>query len=172
MKQKALIYCRVSTKRQTTEGSGLTSQEERCKIHAAQNGYEVEGVFPDDVTGDGNFMDRKGMVAMLNHIKANPKIAYVLIFDDLKRLSRNTKYYLILRETLDALKVRVECLNFKFEKSPEGSFYETVIAAGGQLEREQNARQTKQKVSARFEAGYWGLAPPVGYKMQSGPNSD
>lgn len=166
MPQKALIYCRVSTKRQNQEGSGLSSQKKRCELYALQHGYEIDGIFPDDVTGSGNFMEREGMVNMLDHIKANRKTRYVVIFDDLKRLSRDTKYYLILRETLDALKVRVECLNFTFDDTPEGEFYETVIAAGGQLERKQQARQVKQKVSARFEAGYWGLRAPVGYTMQ------
>ncbi len=166
MTQKALIYCRVSTKRQSREGSGLSSQQKRCEIYAMQHGYQVEDVFPDDVTGGGNFMKRKGIVDMLEHIKANRKTRYVVIFDDLKRLARDTKYYLILRETLDELRVRVECLNFTFEDTPEGEFYETMIAAGGQLERKQQARQTYQKVNARFEAGYWGFAAPVGYKMQ------
>lgn len=140
MTQKALIYCRVSTRRQSNEGSGLTSQQQRCEAYALQQGYEIEGVFPDDVTGSGNFMKRKGMVSMLNHIKKHRSTRYVIIFDDLKRLARDTKYYLILREVLDALQARVECLNFTFEESPEGEFYETVIAAGGQLERKQNAR--------------------------------
>ena len=167
MTQKALIYCRVSTRRQSTQGSGLTSQEQRCRLHAETNGYEVEAVFPDDFTGSGNFMNRPGMVAMLEHINQHPTQRYVVIFDDLKRLARDTKYYLLLREMLDTLQVKVECLNFNFEATPEGEFYETVIAAGGQLERKQNARQTHQKVTARFEAGYWGLKAPLGYKMQS-----
>ena len=167
MTQKALIYCRVSSKKQSTEGSGLTSQHQRCDAYASQQGYEVEKVFPDDITGGGNFMKRQGMVAMLNYIKAHPETSYVIIFDDLKRLARDTKYYLILRETLDALKVRVECLNFTFDDTPEGEFYETVIAAGGQLERKQGARQVRQKIIARFEAGYWGTNAPLGYKMQT-----
>jgi hypothetical protein len=29
----------------------------------------------------------------------------------------------------------VECLNFKFEDTPEGKFIETIIAAQGELER-------------------------------------
>lgn len=131
MSEKALIYCRVSSKRQSQEASGLSSQQKRCEIYALQQGYEVEGVFPDDVTGGGNFMKRQGIVDMINHIKANPNTRYVVLFDDLKRLSRDTKYYLLLREQLDALKVRVECLNFTFDSSPEGEFYETIIAAGG-----------------------------------------
>ena len=167
MVQKALIYCRVSSKKQSSGGSGLTSQEKRCRQHALQNGYDVEGVFPDDITGGGNFMKRKGMVALLEHVNAHPNTSYVVIFDDLKRLARDTKYYLILRETLDALGVEVECLNFTFEKTPEGEFYETVIAAGGQLERKQGARQVRQKIRARFESGYWGTHPPLGYRMQN-----
>jgi DNA invertase Pin-like site-specific DNA recombinase len=167
MTQKALIYCRVSSKKQSEGGSGLTSQEKRCRQHAMQRGYIVDKVFPDDVTGGGNFTKRKGMVSLLEHVNANPDTSFVVIFDDLKRLARDTKYYLILRETLDALGVRVECLNFNFEDTPEGEFYETVIAAGGQLERKQGARQVRQKIRARFEAGYWGTNPPLGYKMQN-----
>jgi DNA invertase Pin-like site-specific DNA recombinase len=167
MTQCALIYCRVSSKRQTTDGSGLSSQQKRCEDYAAQQGYIVEQVFPDDITGGGNFTKRKGMVALLEHINANPDTSYVVIFDDLKRLARDTKYYLILRETLDALDVRVECLNFTFQDTPEGEFFETVIMAGGQMERKQGARQVRQKIIARFEAGYWGTNAPIGYKMQN-----
>ncbi len=170
MTQKALIYCRVSTKRQSSHGSGLSSQQKRCEIHAVQHGYEVENVFPDDISGGGSFMHRKGMVDMLKHIKANPNERYVVIFDDLKRLSRNTQDYLSLREKLDGMRVRVECLNFNFDDTPEGEFYETIVAAGGHLERRQLARQTYQKVNARFEAGFWGYRAPVGFKLQTEKN--
>ena len=33
-KQKAVIYCRVSSTKQTTEGDGLASQETRCREYA------------------------------------------------------------------------------------------------------------------------------------------
>ena len=42
---KALIYCRVSSERQKTEGHGLDSQEQRCRLYCEQKGYEVEGQF-------------------------------------------------------------------------------------------------------------------------------
>lgn len=62
---KALIYCRVSDKKQKTQGHGLESQEHRCRKYAQDRGYDVEMVFPDDITGGVDFMKRPGMRAML-----------------------------------------------------------------------------------------------------------
>jgi site-specific DNA recombinase len=47
----ALIYCRVSSKKQTVDGTGLQSQEHRCIAHAAQRRYAVEKVFLESVSG-------------------------------------------------------------------------------------------------------------------------
>ena len=86
---KALIYCRVSSTKQAVEGHGLDSQEHRCRDYAAARGYEVEAVFPDDVTGGGDFMKRPGMVALISYLDAQrDRKAYVVIFDDLKRFAR------------------------------------------------------------------------------------
>ena len=46
--RSAVIYCRVSSTKQRVEGSGLESQEQRCRAYADDKGYEVEAVFPDD----------------------------------------------------------------------------------------------------------------------------
>jgi DNA invertase Pin-like site-specific DNA recombinase len=32
----AILYCRVSSKKQKTEGSGLETQEHRCRTHAEE----------------------------------------------------------------------------------------------------------------------------------------
>lgn len=91
---------------------------------------------------------------------------YVVIFDDLKRFARDTIFHLKLRQELAAYNASVECLNFKFEDTPEGQFVETVIAAQGQLERLQNRWQTLQKMKARVERGYYIFACPVGYRYE------
>ncbi|MCV6601418.1 MAG: recombinase family protein [Cohaesibacter sp.] len=85
---KALIYCRVSSK----------SQETRCREHARLKGYEVEAVFPDTITGGGDFMKRPGMVALLSYLDTQPFENYVVIFDDLKRFARDTRVHLDLRD--------------------------------------------------------------------------
>ncbi len=141
--KKAVLYCRVSSKKQTKDGSGLDTQEHRCRQYAEARGYEVEAVFPDDVSAKGDFINRPGMVALLAYLDARPDESYVVIFDDLKRYSRDTEFHLKLRREMQARNATRECLNFNFEDSPEGKFFETIVAATGTLEREQNARQVK-----------------------------
>lgn len=163
---KALIYCRVSSKRQAHEGSGLDSQEHRCRQHAERNNLEVEAVFPDDVSGGGDFMKRPGMVALLSYLAAKPNETFVIIFDDLKRFSRDIEFHWKLRREFEAHGAKIECLNMKLEDTPEGRFVESMLAASGQLEREQNKRQTSQKTKARIEKGYWAFNAPIGYRYK------
>lgn len=143
--QQALIYCRVSDTKQTIEGSGLQSQQHRCEQHALEKGYVVDKVFHDDVTGGGDFMKRRGMVALLSYLKRHQKTDYVVIFDDLKRLARDTMAHWQLRYAMMDVGATVECLNFKFEDTPEGEFIETLFAAQGQLERKQIGRKPSKK---------------------------
>ncbi len=164
--QPAVIYCRVSSKKQTTSGSGLDSQEHRCRAHAEERGYVVEAVFPDDISGGGDFMKRPGMVALLSYLDAQPDKNFVVIFDDLKRYARDTEFHLKLKREMSARNARRECLNFQFEDSPEGKFVETIFAAQGELERDQNSRQVFQKMKARVEQGFWVFQSPAGYRYE------
>ncbi len=164
---QAVIYCRVSSTRQKTEGGGLDSQEHRCRQYAAAQGYNVEAVFPDDASGGGDFIKRPGMVALLSFLDAQPDKKYVVVFDDLKRFARDTEFHIKLRREFQTRGARIECLNFKLDDTPEGKFVETIFAAQGELEREQNRRQVIQKMLARVEKGYWVFHAPVGYRYAS-----
>ncbi len=162
MRQPAIIYCRVSDKGQT----GLGSQEHRCRQHAADRDYDVVQVFYDEASGGGDFMKRKGMVALINYLDDHPHINFVVIFDDIRRYAREAEFHLTLRRLMEERGAKRECLNYNFEDSPEGKFNETVNAAVGQLERETNARQARQKKIARLEAGYAVYnKPPIGYRF-------
>lgn len=162
--QPAVLYCRVSSAKQALQGHGLDSRETRCRQYAMAKGYEVEAVFPDDVSGGGDFMKRPGMVALLSYLDAQPDKRYVVIFDDLKRFARDTEFHIKLRRAFKLRRAGIECLNFKFEDTPEGKFVETILAAQGELEREQNSRQVTQKMQARVMNGYWAFCPPIGYR--------
>ena len=151
----ALIYARVSSERQSREGNGLESQTQRCEAYAKAHGLEIERVFQDRFTGGGDFNDRPNLSKLLEYVEQRPHRKFVLIIDDLTRLARDTIAHIELRKRLESLNVEVMCLNYKFDNSPEGKFIETIFAARGEYDREQNRRQVMQKMRARLELGYW-----------------
>ena len=106
------------------------------------------------------------MVALLSFLKAQPDKQFCVIFDDLKRFARDAEFHMKLRRELNAVGAKVECLNFKFEDTPEGEFIETIMAAQGELERKQNRRQVIQKMQSRVSAGYYLFAPTYGYTYE------
>lgn len=161
----AVIYCRVSSRKQATEGHGLSSQEATCRKFAADRDLEVRAVFTDDYTGGGSFWNRPGICALLEYLDDQPGETAV-IFDDIKRFARDTIFHLKLRQELANRDSFPLCPTFRFDDSPEGAFVETVIAATAELERKQNRRQVIRRMKARLEAGYWVFAPPLGYRFE------
>jgi site-specific DNA recombinase len=162
--QKALIYFRVSSKRQKEEGHGLESQEDRCAKYAQKEGLQIQKVFKDSFTGGGDFMQRPAMREMVEYLDTHAHENFAIVFDDLKRFARDTEFHFKLRSTLKARNATPYCLNYTFDDTPEGEFVETIFAAQGQLERKQNKRQVVQKQKARLERGYWTFPSPPYYE--------
>ena len=102
MPTKAIIYCRVSTTTQAIQGHGLESQEHRCKKFAETNNWQVERVFRDEYTGGGDYKERPAMCELLKFLDYDVLEDYIVIFDDLKRLARNTISHWALRKELEA----------------------------------------------------------------------
>lgn len=167
-KKQALIYCRVSSKKQEHLGGGLTSQEKRCRDYAKINDYEVAQIFQDSFSGGGDFMKRPAMRDLFTYVDTNKNTEFVVIFDDLKRFARDLEFHWKLRKEFRSRNLIPKCLNFNFEETAEGFFIETVIAAQGELEREQNKRQVEQKMQARLERGIYcfGGIAPLGYTYE------
>ncbi|MCX6379881.1 MAG: recombinase family protein [Armatimonadetes bacterium] len=156
-----LIYCRVSSAKQVTEGDGLHSQEKRCRDFATLKGYLVIGVFQEGITGTA--ADRPAMNAMLATLGAQSGETVVLI-DDIKRFARDVSLHFDLKAEITKRGGRLESPLFHFEDSPEGKFVETVIAAQAELERNQNQRQVMNRMRSRLEQGYWVFNRVPGYK--------
>ena len=162
--QKALSYCRVSDPKQKHSGHGLDSQAERNQQFAQYHGFEIEKTFYDDVTGGGDYKKRPAMTELLDYLKNNQGTRYVVLFDDIKRFSRDVYFYWGLIRELDQYNAQPMSPNFVFEKTPEGRFQQSITVAAGEYERESNARQTKQKTKARLEMGYYAFIAPAGFK--------
>ena len=166
---QGLIYARVSSKRQETEGQGLDSQVGRCETDLSSVGVNVKETFRDSFTGGGDFMKRPAMKSMMEYIDKRPHAKFVVVFDDLSRLARDVEAHIALMAAFKMRNVALRCLNYQFNYSPEGKYAEIVMAGSAELHREQNRRQVIQKQSARLEKGYWAFGSKKGYQMVAHP---
>lgn len=82
-KKTAVIYCRVSTEKET-QTSSLQRQQEELQHYVHSEGYELEGIFQDKHSGYD--VDREGLLEMLDFIKAH-RIQALFVQDE-TRLGR------------------------------------------------------------------------------------
>lgn len=75
---KAVLYCRVSTEKETQETS-LVRQEEELTHFAQSKGYKIAGVFVDKHSGYD--MDREGLLDLLSFVKEH-RITAVFVQDE------------------------------------------------------------------------------------------
>jgi len=152
--QKAVIYVRVSSIAQTIRGSGLRSQEVRCREFADLKGYEVVDVYTDKETGGKR--DREGITAMLKFLKkACRKEPHIVLIDDLNRMARDVRVHFDLRDAINDAGAKLESPTWEFGENSDAIYMETVIAAGAQYQKHKNTEQAKSRMRARAMDGYY-----------------
>ncbi|HNT23316.1 MAG TPA: recombinase family protein [Anaerolineales bacterium] len=97
MSKRAAVYVRVSTDEQKERGYSLPSQVEACTTYAMQLGFDVVGVFQDDVSGMVDISQRPGG-GELQKMIARREIEAVVIYD-IDRLSRDLINLLVAVKT-------------------------------------------------------------------------
>lgn len=161
----AVIYCRVSSVKQSTAGDGLKSQETRCRDFARMKGYQVhERVFTDDVSGSR--VERPGMKAMLEFIRRRKRTGTVVLIDDVSRLARGLNAHLELRASIASAGGILESPSIEFGEDSDSVLVENLLASVSQHQRQKNGEQTKNRMKARVQNGYFVFQAPVGYRYE------
>lgn len=166
-RQKAAIYCRVSTKKQAREGNGLESQETRCREYAQYRGHDIIRVFQDDMSG--SLLGRPGMETMLAFLRKHRKDNIVIIIDDISRLARGIEAHLKLRADIAKAGGVLESPSIEFGEDSDSQLVEHLLASVSQHQRQKNGEQAKNRMRARMLNGYWVFHAPLGYKYQRSP---
>ena len=162
---RAIIYCRVSSLKQVTEGGGLGSQETRCREYAKHKRYEIAEVFADEGVS-GGMIDRPGMQAMLAFLRKHKRHhTHVVIIDDISRLARGLDAHIRLRSEIGDAGGKLESPSIEFGEDSDSILVENLLAAVSQHQRQKNAEQVVNRMRAHVMNGYWVWATaPVGYK--------
>ena len=165
IKQKAVIYARVSSQAQVEKGDGLESQATRCREFAKYKGLEVIQTFQDKKTG--SLIDRPGMQAMLTFLRKHRKEKLAVIIDDISRLARGLEAHLQLRAAIASVGASLMSPSIEFGEDSDSKLVEHLLATVAEHQRGKNAEQTVNRMRARMMNGFWvHPVPPVGYRYE------
>lgn len=138
------IYARVSTDRQE-----LDQQIEACKKFCEYKQFKY-AVFWD--IGSGKNMQRPQFLEMLKRVRAREFEGIVLFRFD--RLGRNAREVVTLFEEFESKGIQIFSLNENIDTtSPVGRAIRDIIIRLAQLERENIAEATKQRLQALKNLG-------------------
>ncbi|MBI4030693.1 MAG: recombinase family protein [Proteobacteria bacterium] len=135
-----VLYARVSSKKQVTDGHGIDSQLRRGRQYADQNGIRIVAEFKDEGIS-GKDSDRPQVKAMIDFIQNHPN-EVVVIMDEVNRMARENIAYYLLKQAIEAAGGKIEYVSQKFDDSAEGAFIESIIVQVGAYERIHNAHRT------------------------------
>jgi len=172
MKLKSLILCRVSSAKQVKEWNWLPSQEKRCRDYSADILWiEVEKVFYEEwISGWAWIFERKGIQEILRYIDEHTENHYVVIFEDLNRLSRDIQVHNLIRNEFRRRWIELQCPNFKFEETPAWELNEHISVAVSQYQRKENKQRVNNRMRARLEQWFWCFKVPVWLKYEEAEN--
>lgn len=106
MKNKCLIYCRVSTVKQAQDGESLDTQEKICTEYAKRNNKEVLKVFRDHFSGRKE--SRPILEEMISFAEKHKDQIDSLIFRNIDRITRGgAAPYEVIRNKFDKLGIRL-----------------------------------------------------------------
>lgn len=157
-----LIYTRVSTDEQATQGCSLDAQRASCAAIAAGHGYQVAETLVDDKSGKD--LKRPGIQRVLAAVE-DGSIAGVLIYK-LDRLTRSRRDLDDLLPLLDRKGVALVSVSEKLDTSSAmGRFFIAMLGAMAQWERETIAERVTMGIRHRkSQGGFVGGRAPAGLR--------
>ncbi|MEG1256256.1 recombinase family protein [Clostridium sp.] len=165
-KRSAIIYTRVSTVEQASDGYSLANQSRECEEYCKMNNLEVIATFSDEGISGSSINKREGLKKALNLIKSN-NVDYLIVWK-LSRLSRSIGDISNIISLME--KRNTNLFSFK-EKIDTGSamgkpfIYISGIIA--EIERDNTIVQVRAGMQQKALGGEWnGGKPPLGYNLE------
>ncbi len=173
MKNRAVLYARVSSDDRGREGRNIASQLEMCRDFALQNGWVIVAELSEDDRGaSGSSFE----LPELDRIRemAQKKQFDVLVVRELDRLSRKLAKQLVVEEELNRAGVEVAYVLANYDDTPEGRLNKHIRATVAEYEREKIAERMvrgRRQVVQNGKIMLHGNKPPYGYRLSSDGNN-
>lgn len=165
-KSRAVLYLRVSTRRQAEHELSLVDQRDRCEGCAAAENADVVKVFIDEGrSAHGDARKRPRFQEMIRFVRDPGNQVDLVIGYAFSRLFRRAIDFLNYREELELEGIKLVSATQFIPEGPNGRLMANLIAMFDDHASEVNAGVVRDVMIANAEAGYWnGSAPPLGYK--------
>lgn len=144
----ALIYTRVSTARQATDGLGLNAQASAARNYAAAKGWDVDGLFMDaGVSGKTDALNRPGLQQLLDRLQKLRAEGFdpVVVVYSLSRLARRQR---LLWSMIEQHDLSISSATEPFDTTtPTGKAMLGMLAVFAQLEADMCSERTKDALA-------------------------
>lgn len=160
---KAVIYKRVSSSIQVTDGASLEMQEERLKAYIFAQGWDLTEIY-EDAGLSGSDTNRPAFKKMISDAEKG-KLDCIVVYK-LDRLTRSVRDFHELAEKLDSLKINIVSVTQNLDTSSSvGRLLRNILVDFANFEREMIKERVMDSKYALAEKGVWlGGKTPYGYK--------
>ncbi|WML39184.1 recombinase family protein [Neobacillus sp. OS1-2] len=147
---KAIIYCRVSTNKDTQETS-LHRQEEELILLAKQCQFEIDSVIKEQASGYD--FEREGILEVLERIK-DPQVQALLIQDETRLGRGNAKIALLHCILKEEIKLYSISHNGELELSESDSMVLKIVSMVEEYQRKLHNVKIKRGMKRAVDQGY------------------
>lgn len=164
-KHKAIIYTRVSTDEQASEGVSLDAQLERSRAYCVSQDYEIVEEISDPGQS-AKTLDRPGLQKCFDFL--DQKRATILVFYKLDRLTRSTKDLGVILDRMGESDFEIASVVDSLDTgTATGRLQLNIMASISQWERETIVERTKEAHAYKKRHGEKnGGNRPYGYQIK------
>ncbi len=168
------IRCAIYTRKSSEEGldqefNSLDAQREACAAYVMSQRHEGWVLVPDyydDGGISGGYMNRPGLLKLLDDVKAN-KVDVIVVYK-VDRLTRALSDFARIVEILDETGASFVSITQSFNTTTSmGRLTLNVLLSFAQFEREVTGERIRDKIAASKKKGMWmGGTIPLGYDVK------
>ena len=147
---KAIIYCRVSTNKETQETS-LKRQEEELNQLAHQCGFEIDTIIKEQASGYD--FERDGILEVLERIK-EPQVQALLIQDETRLGRGNAKIALLHCIIKEGIQLYSISHNGELQLSESDSMVLKIVSMVEEYQRKLHNVKIKRGMKRAVDQGY------------------
>jgi site-specific DNA recombinase len=161
MTQRAVVYCRVSTKEQVANFS-LPVQQRACLDYCERQGIAIARVFIEEGES-AKTADRPELKEMLAYCRQQRGSVHCLVVYTVDRLARNSYDHAVIRRHLAGLGITLRAASQPIDDSPTGRAMEGMLSVFAQLDNDIRAAKVKEGMQEAARRGQWVWRAPLGY---------